>query len=94
MIAFAFGFQKFLPDFNCIHFRLRRVGLLKSFAKIINIASHHRQKIILIRAVAAGVEDKAVDTERFEFFRRRPHRLALPDHPLGRVLLLDCLELF
>jgi len=66
--------------------------LAKNLPQIVHVTPHHIQEVSLLRRVAAGVKDQALDSKLLKRSDRSFQGLIFPEHPLGRVLLQDLFQ--
>ena len=66
--------------------------LAKNLPQIVHVTAHDIQEISLLRSVAAGVEDQALDPKLLKRSDRSFQGLIFPEHPLGWVLLQELFQ--
>jgi len=66
--------------------------LAKNLPQIIHVTVHDIQEVSLLRRVAAGVKDQALDPKLLKRSDRSFQGLIFPEHPLGWVLLQELFQ--
>lgn len=66
--------------------------LTKNLPQIVHVTPHHIQEVSLLRRVAAGVKDQALDSKLLKRSHRSFQGLIFPERPLGRVLLQELFQ--